>query len=367
MPVPQGSAGLESSDPTPVIDAHAHFFPTGIGSAPDSDPRWPRLEIDPDGSGWIVRGETPFRRVTASTWDVPARLRELSEGGIDRQVISPVPVTLVDWAEPAAARRFHGRQNELIADAVARSAGRLIGFGAVPLQDVAAAVDELERVTIELDLAGIEIGTSPAGRELDDPALSPFFAAAERLDVPLFVHPTQLPGVIRRHGQPDEFGLGMLTDTAMAGSALVFGGVLERHPGLRVLLAHGGGTLAWAFARMRWFAEQSDPGATVRRFDQLLRRLWVDSIVFDPSQLALLVERFGVDRLVLGTDHPFLPGYLPTARETLDRAVQDILHTAPDAAGVDGATLLGFLGIRPAPNRSAATYSEETSWQPLSN
>lgn len=349
---PQDSSTRQWRNSLGVIDAHAHFFPAGMGPAPDSDPRWPRLDVSENDSGWILQGETRFRRVPASTWDVSARLREMTDSGIDRQVISPVPVTLVDWAEPAAACRFHAAQNELIANAVGRADGRLIGFGAVPLQNVAGAIEEMERATRGLGLAGIEIGTSPAGRELDDPALTPFFAAAERLSVPLFVHPTQLPGVIRRSGQPYEFGLGMLTDTAMAGSALVFGGVLERHPGLRVLLAHGGGGLGWAFARMRWFAEQSNPTAVERRFEMLLRRLWVDSIVFDPAQLALLVDRFGADRIVFGTDHPFLPGYLDTARETLDDAIQDLLGTAADLAGAQGATLLDFLAPVPESNPS---------------
>lgn len=300
--------------PGGVVDTHAHFFPAGLSEPPaGADPRWPLLRADPaqPTSGGIHQGESLFRTVNSQLWDVDDRIASMDTHGIEQQLISPVPVMLTTWADVEPATAFAREVNDGIATAADRSDGRLVGLAGVPLQDVDAAIAELERAVTELGLAGVEIGTRVEERELDDPELAPFFAAAADLDAAIFIHPMDGgAGSVRRAGQPYDFGLGMLTDTALAATALLTGGVLDRHPDLRCGFAHGCGTLAWAAPRLELALSIWGEEGRSAAFDDLLRHLWVDTLVLDPAHLPLLVHRFGADRVMVGTDAPFIPGQL---------------------------------------------------------
>ena len=341
---------------SPTVDLHAHHFPTGLGdfAARTGDARWPSLRVD-EGTGTgdlIMRGPDVFRRVTPACHSAGVRIGELEAAGVDRQVISPVPITLVDWAPADEAAEFHRRQNERLAETAAGSGGRLLALGAVPMQDADLAVTELERVTGPLGMAGIEISAMPGDREMDDPALDPFWAAAAAEGVPIFVHPAHQATAIRRSGMPYEFGIGMLTDTALAAAALVYGGVLERHPRLRIALAHGCGAFPWTHPRLSYMAARFDPDADPGlgdRLDELVRSLWVDCLVFDPANVGLLVERFGADHVCYGTDHPFLPEGFDGPREVMASAIEA-------GSGLDerclGTNTLAFLGLEGAEDRN---------------
>ncbi len=337
-----------------TIDVHAHHFPTGLPdmAARTGDGRWPSLRqgggLGPGGAT-IMRGGERFRRVTAACHDPAVRVAELEAAGIDRQVISPVPVTLVDWAPADEADEFLRRQNDRLAQIAAASGGRLLALGAVPLQDPDRAMTELARIRRDLGMAGVEIGAQIAGRELDDPALEPFWAVAESERVPVFIHPAHQATSTRRSGMPYEFGIGMLTDTALAAAALVYGGVLDRHPGLRVALAHGCGALPWVHPRLRYIATRTaaqagaeNQGRAGAALDEFVRALWVDCLVFDPANVPLLVERFGADHILYGTDHPFLP-------EGFDGPRQVITDAIDAGSGLDhrclGANALAFFDL----------------------
>ncbi|KQZ75675.1 amidohydrolase family protein [Nocardioides sp. Root151] len=319
------------------VDIHAHHFGADLAAAglPD-DPRWPRLVTHGDGAGQIMLGDRVFRQVHAPLWDTAQRIAELDAAGIGVQLISPTPVMLAYWADAEPADAYARATNDSVASAVGESGGRLAGLGTVPLPYVDRAVAELRRCVADLGLVGVQIGSRIAGMELDDPVLRPFFRAADELDAVVFVHPTDGGGgVIRRGGQPYDFGLGMTTDTAIAASALVFGGVLRECVDLRVVLAHGCGTFAWAWPRLRLGAGIFTDAAPDEH-DDLVGRLWVDSLVFDPEHLRLLTERFGAGHVVLGTDYPFVAGQLDGARRFLASAVDRGALTGTQAAGVLG-------------------------------
>ncbi|TGD85197.1 amidohydrolase [Mycolicibacterium sp. CH28] len=327
-----------------VIDFHAHIYPDGV---PDfyqltGDAGWPTLVTGSD-EGLILRGGKPFRRVKPALWNLESRLGELDAAGIGVQVVSPVPVTLAYWAEPRAAGRYCRAVNDAIAVELANSRDRLRGLGAVPLQDVGAAIAELEHIVNDLRLEGAEIGTVIEGRELDHPDFRPFFEAAEQLGAVLAVHPMDGgTGVIRREGQPFDFGIGMLTDTALAAGALVFGGVLDRHPGLRILLAHGCGSYPWVYPRLRLGSQMVD-GPKPERLDELTRALWVDSLVFDPVHLGLLAHRFGANHIVMGSDHPFVPGQLTAVPQLVRTAAATGAITEADIAAILSSNALDLL------------------------
>ncbi|XVQ09534.1 amidohydrolase family protein [Spirillospora sp. CA-255316] len=327
-----------------IVDVHAHLFPLCLLGSGAGGP-WPRLVVDDETSGRLMVGDDTFRNVRSALWDVSARLAELDAHSIDMQVVSPVPVTLDTTKEAKPAADYLRALNEGIAAAVAEAPDRLVGLGGVPLQDVGLAVAELDYLVTELDLVGAEIGCGVAGRELDDPELLPFFAAAEALGAVLFVHPLGGgEGAVRRAGQPYDFGLGMLTDTALAAGALVFGGVLDACPRLRVVLAHGCGTFPWAYPRL---ALGTALGGDRSSGDhaELIRRLWVDTLVFDPEHIGLLARRFGADHVLVGSDHPFMPGQLEGARDLVAAAVELGGLTADEgqaALGDNARALFGF-------------------------
>ena len=347
--VPRGLEGDRPSAGPATLDMHTHFFPAGIPdfASKTGDSRWPSLAIDGEGKGAIMRGAEVFRPVAPTCWSPQHRVDAMDEAGIDVHVLSPVPVTLTTWADPALAAAFARRQNELLAEAAASSPSRLRWLGCVPLQDADAAVAELEHGR-SLGMCGVEIGTEVGGRELDDSGLRTFFAAAEALDVAVFIHPTDGARAIRRQGQPYEFGLGMLTDTAMAAGALLFGGVLEAYPRLRVGLAHGCGTFPWSYPRL---ARQASQGSVTTEYlksaDELVRRMWVDSLVFDPCHIPLLKERFGAGHIMLGSDFPFYPAAWGGPCEIIDSAAARGLCTQEEATAMKAANGVRFLGLDP--------------------
>ncbi len=316
-----------------LADAHAHVFPSGLEEILPKPlaAAVPRLTTGPDG-GRILRGDAVFRTVRPALWNVTARLAELDAVGIDRQLVSPVPVML-DVPASTGGVTWARAVNSGVAAHVAAAGGRLAGLGMLPWDDVDAAVAECDRLAA-VGLAGVEVGTRVQGADLDDERFAPVLDAVADRGLVLFVHPLEGgAGSIRRAGQPFDFGLGMLTDTAIAATALVMGGVLERRPRLRVLLAHGCGTFTWAAPRLRLIGPASALPVDPATFDTLVRRLWVDTLVFDADHVALLARRFGADHVMVGTDHPFIPAAVD--------AVAALVDDAAELAGWDTGTRAG--------------------------
>ena len=338
---------------TTIVDVHAHHFPRALakGRLTPEGPRWPHLEPGAEGSGRILVGDSVFRQVTSDLWDVAERVALLDRTGIATQVLSPVPVMLTYWADGSSAAAYARAVNTALAEDVAQAPGRLVGLGTVPLQAPELAVEELRHAVTTLGLRGVEIGSSVEGTDLDAAALRPFWEAAEELGALVLVHPMDGGGgVVRRAGQPYDFGAGMLTDTALAASSLVFGGVLEEFPRLTVVLVHGCGAFPWLYPRMR-LADQvwgkGDPAAA----DARVRSLWVDTLVFDPEHLRLLVHRFGPDKVVVGTDHPFFPA----VTSDVERFVTEAAHLGAIARADVDAVLSGNARRLLARGESAAS------------
>ena len=324
-----------------AFDVHSHYMPAGLPdfAARYGDRRWPRLEVTGAAGGEIRLGPDVFRSVRRPCFAAEARLEEMDAAGVATQAISPVPISLTYWAEPKPALAFAQHQNDALAEAATGSGGRLVALGAVPLQDVDLAVAELDRVVTELGLPGVEIGAVvevAGGRlELDAAPLRPFFAAAADLGARIFVHPVDGAGIDRCSGPVESFGIGMLTDTALAATALVFGGVLADHPALQICLAHGGGSFPWCYPRLRFrrlFGGAADEAEALGgELDRLVRRLFVDSLVFDEAHLPLLGHRFGAEHVVYGSDYPFVPGETMGESDIFGRAVR-AGHCSSDAA-----------------------------------
>jgi aminocarboxymuconate-semialdehyde decarboxylase len=286
-----------------IIDLHSHYFPLDAvrGMADVAVEATERA----DGSVRFALGGQAMT-VPAQLFSLEMQLEDLHRQQLARRVMQAPPFTILYELPPDQGVTWSRRLNDGIAAAARSHPESFIGFATVPLQDVAAAVAELDRATVELGLRGVEILTSINGVGLDTPTLDPFWAEAERLDVPILIHPHDVAGAERLDGYYLRNLIGNPTETAIAGARLLFSGVLERFPSLRIILSHGGGSLPHISGRLRHgFAVR--PEARERARDPLaqLGRLFYDTIVFDPLILRHLVAVVGASQVVLGTDYPF--------------------------------------------------------------
>ncbi len=265
--------------------------------------------------GWLAeKGGTVSIRVGDSWQFVPRGLLDpaplLSEAvaaGIATRVVC-LPPFLLRHDLPASDGAAYSRAiNDGLAAMADGSGSRIRMLATVPLQDPPAAAVELRRAVAELDAAGAVIATNVAGRvELDDASLAPFWEAAASLGALVFIHPHDVAGAGRMARYHLRNLVGNPLETALAGAALIFGGVLDQHPDLRILLAHGGGALPWLLGRLdHGHQVRPECRGIERPPSEWARRFLYDTIVFKPSILHALVEWMGADRVVLGTDFPF--------------------------------------------------------------
>jgi len=298
---------------TDAIDVHTHILPPGWEdfAARFGGDRWPRLVGHPGTRCQLFIGQTFNRTLGLEAFDPARRREDMERRGIARQVLSPAPPLFCYWAPGPAAAEWCRMVNDAIAEVTSRHPDRFLGAGGLPLQAPDLAVKELERVASTLGFPAIEIGASVQGRDLDDPALSPVWDAATALGVAVFVHPqAPVAGQERVQRQNLTQVIGFPLETALCMTRLIFGGVLERWPGIRWCFAHGGGAFASIVARLDhgWEVMDEARSAIPRAPSHYARRVWVDSLTHSPRALALVLETFGRERVVLGSDYPFRLG-----------------------------------------------------------
>jgi aminocarboxymuconate-semialdehyde decarboxylase len=248
-----------------------------------------------------------FRQIAGKLNVIDERIGEMDRLGIDVQAISPVPPQMYYTVDADLGRQASRVVNDGIAAAVARHPQRLVGMGTVPLQAPELAVLEMKRCVNELGLRGIEISSHVAGRELADPLFLPFFKAAEELGVLLFLHPLGFTHGQRLSEHYFNNLIGNPLESTIAIGHLIFGGVLDRCPGLKLCVAHGGGYLPTYWGRMdhAWRARSDCRQFISKPPSHYLRQLYFDTLVFDRQHLRFLVETYGAEHLLLGTDYPF--------------------------------------------------------------
>ncbi|WP_256736434.1 amidohydrolase family protein [Mycolicibacterium hippocampi] len=308
-----------------VIDLHTHGLPRSL---PNFGRRiagsWPELVHTGPCSADIMLGDRHFRSVTEQCWNLERRLADMETDGVARQVISPIPITFSYDLGTDGVADLARVQNEWIADAVRAYPTRFSGLGTVPLQDPDRAAEMVVEIRQDLRLAGVEIGSNVCGANLDDRALDPFFAACAEHGALVFVHPWQVLGSdrLRKYGLTESIGMG--AETATAAASLVIGGVLDRHPELDILLAHGGGAFLALLPRIERFWENSltatDRGDGPSSYAD---RFYYDSLLFDADAVAALVGRVGADRVVVGTDYPFAIAERPAGAALLSAGLPE--------------------------------------------
>jgi aminocarboxymuconate-semialdehyde decarboxylase len=291
-----------------VIDIHCHLAIPAADALmrPHQNPAAISIASFSSPASDAVNREQ-FAKIGKKLASIDEHIGDMDAMGVDIQAISPSPGQYYYWAEPELGLQAAQLVNDGMAEAVARHPDRLVGMGTVPLQSPELAVRELKRLTHDLGLRGVEISSNVDGRELADPEFRPFFAAAEELGVLVFMHPLGFTHGQRLSEHYFNNLIGNPLESTIAIGHLIFGGVLDDHPGLKLCIAHGGGYLPGYIGRMdHAFRAREDCRQYIRREPSTyLRQLYFDTLVFDRLQLNHLVEAYGAGHLMMGTDYPF--------------------------------------------------------------
>jgi aminocarboxymuconate-semialdehyde decarboxylase len=348
---------------TPAIDVHTHVYPNPYIALLRARDAVPRI-VTRDGQDrmLILPGEdsdsstSVGRPIGSEYWDAARKVAFMDRHGIAVSVISPANPWLDFLAEAGSVAT---EINEDIEALCAASGGRLYGLGLLPTRDPAAAAAELERIARLPHLRGAVIGTTGAGKGLDDPALDPMWAAAEHTGAMIFLHPHYGLGneALAGYGHAMPLALGFPFETTAAVARLVLGGTFDRFPELRLMVAHAGGVLPYLAARLDACVagDAHSPVHLRHNPSSYLRKMYFDAIGYQAPTLSLLISLVGADRIMFGTDHPFFPPHV--ANIELDstewhspvahRAVLRELGPAVEAAILrDNA--MAILGIEPS-------------------
>lgn len=297
------------------IDVHTHILPRYM-------PKWSTKfgygnfihleEGSRPGYARMMQGDTFFREIASNCWDEEERIREYAQSGVQTQVVCTIPVMFSYNAKPKDALELGMFLNDHIADLVAKFSKKYIGLCTVPMQDTELAIHELERAK-SIGLVGVQIGSNINGINLSDPQFFPFFQACERLGMAILIHPWDMMGKSQMEKYWLPWLVGMPAEVSRAACSLIFGGVLERLPKLRVLFSHASGAFLATLGRIEHgFNCRPDLVAIDNNVNprNYCGKFWVDSITHDDKLLKYVLDMQGADRICMGTDYPFPLGDL---------------------------------------------------------
>jgi aminocarboxymuconate-semialdehyde decarboxylase len=327
------------------IDTHAHYLPRDW---PDlatkyGDNRFPVIHHGDDNRHRIYKEGKFFREILSKTWDPDERIAEYARFGVQVQVISTVPVMFSYWAKPHHALELHQSLNDHTAETCRAHRKHYAGIGTVPLQSPRLAIQELERCMDQLDLQGVQIGSHVNDWNLDAPELFDFFQAAQDLGAAILIHPWEMMGTDEMPNYWLPWLVGMPAELSRAACSLIFSGVLERLPRLKVCLAHGGGSFPYTIGRIEHgFNMRPDLVAVdnPRNPREYLSRLFFDSWVADTRALRYLLDTVNISQVMFGTDYPF-----PLGEQEPGKGIASLNLSETDQARIYHGTALDWLGL----------------------
>ena len=294
------------------IDIHTHIVPESFPpyAGRNAGVPWPSMaEAHACHKHVMISGKV-YRTVSDGCWSVPRRIEDMGGMQVTRQAISPMPELLSYWLPLDDAKVMVRYLNDQIAAMIDRAPERFVGLGAVPLQDVESAIDELHHCVQTLKFSGVEIASHVNGASIGDPRFEPFFAEAEKMGASIFVHALRPAGQDRIVGAFIEQAVCFPGDIGLAAASMITGGIAERHPKLKIAFSHGGGVMsillprlvhAWKNVPKAHESLKESPAVAAKRF-------YYDELVFEPNAIRFLVETFGQSQICVGTDYPFAMG-----------------------------------------------------------
>lgn len=327
------------------VDMHTHIIPRKLPGFADKFGYGDFITLlhHKDGYARMMKGDKFFREISANCWDPEIRIQEYDQFQTRIQVISTIPVMFSYWAEPHDGLEISRFLNDDIAETVSKFPHHYIGLGTVPMQDVDLAIDELERLH-QLGFPGVQIGSNINGHNLSKPRFFEFFEACEKLDMSVFVHPWEMMGSqdIEKYWLP--WLVGMPAETSRAISSMIFGGVFERYPRLRVCFAHAGGSFLSTIGRIEHgFNCRPDLVAVHNNVNprDYLGHFWVDSITHDAKMLEYIISLIGSDKICLGSDYPFPLGDLE-----IGKSIENMNLEEDDLVNIMHKSALEWLGVK---------------------
>lgn len=334
-----------------TVDIHTHILPENI---PDFHRRFGyggfiHLDHHKPGCARMMMDDKFFREVESNCWSPHTRMDECDHQNVDVQVLSTVPVMFSYWAQPSDTLNVAKFLNDHIVDIVQKHPKRFIGLGTLPMQAPDLAVKELQRCK-EIGLAGIQIGSHVNEWNMNAPELFPVFEACQELGMAVFVHPWDMMGKDNMEKYWLPWLVGMPAETSLAICSMIFGGVFERLPELRVAFAHGGGSFPATVARVQHgYDVRPDLCAVDNPVPPMeyLGKFWLDSLVHSSEMLNYVVDLMGADKIALGTDYPFPlgeqePGNLINSMDWTGQKKEQVLSgSALDWLGLNKADFIG--------------------------
>ncbi len=310
-PSSRGSTGMAKKRGKSLrVDIHCHYAnPEAAARVAERNPGQHEPSVKYANAMTRAVNAKHMQDRAAKLSSIEVRLKDMDRMGIDIQAVSPAPNQTYYWTDPGEGAELARMVNERLAQIVAKWPERFVALGSVPLQDASLAISELEHCVKKLGLRGVQINPSVNGMDLTDSrlALEKFFAKVQELDVVIFMHPIGFTQGERLMDHYLNNVIGNPLETTVAASHLIFDGVMQRHPKLKVVLPHGGGYLAHYWARMdhAWKARPDCRTVIKKKPSSYLEKFYFDTLTFDPGMLGQLVGRFGADHVLLGTDYPY--------------------------------------------------------------
>lgn len=290
------------------IDIHSHVIPDRIVAAIAADPKRFRARVEGEGPARrIIHDQGYVYPLFEEFRQVDAKIAAMDRKGIDMSVISPAPPMFYYWADADLALEVAGLVNDGVADMVGARPDRLRGMATVPMQHPDAAVAELERVVRDFGFKAVEIGTSIEGAQLAEERFRLLLRRASELNVFVFAHPYYVGAKSGLESYYLTNLIGNPLDTTVMLANLMFSGRLDELPDLKIVLAHGGGFIPYQIGRLvHGHAVRSETsGISKSSPKDLLKRIYFDSLVFEPQALRYLIDLVGADHVCIGTDAPF--------------------------------------------------------------
>ena len=327
-----------------TIDIHTHILPENIPNFREKFGYGGFISLDHHKPccAKMMMDDKFFREVGDNCWSDEVRIKECDEQGVDVQVLSTVPVMFSYWAKDEDTLTVAEFLNDNIADIVKRNPKRFIGLGTVPMQNSALAIQELIRCK-EIGLKGIQIGSHINDWNLDRAELFPIFQKCEELQMSVFVHPWDMMGKDKMEKYWLPWLVGMPAETSLAICSMIFGGVFERLPNLKVAFAHGGGSFPATIGRIEHgFNVRPDLCAIDNKVNprDYLGNFYLDSLVHEPKMLDFIVDMMGEDKICLGTDYPFPLGELDPGK-----LITEMNYTNAKKSKLLAENALNWLGI----------------------